>query len=109
MSKHLICRLVSMSCVVALVLLTGCEPKIEGKPVNLEPNDPRPILSVQVADADEATLLVQKLGLEVVRMEGLTVFFFEDANQLPHLVDLGYDLKRQNAYDVFRRVVRIDR
>ena len=109
MSKHLIRRLVSMSCVVALVLLTACEPKIEGKPVNLEPNDPRPILSVQVADADEATLLVQKLGLEVVRMEGLTVFFFENANQLPSLVDLGYDLKRRNAYDVFRRVVRIDR
>lgn len=109
MTKHLICRLVSMSCVVALVILTGCEPKIEGQPVNLGPNDPRPILSVQVADADEATLLVQKLDIEVVRMEGLTVFFFKDADQLPRLVDLGYDLERQNAYDVFRRVVRIDR
>ena len=109
MAKHLLYRLVSMSCVVALVFLTGCETKIEGKRVNLEPNDRRPILSVQVADADEAMLLVQKLGLEVVRMEGLTVFFFKDANQLRRLVDLGYDLKQQNSYDVFRRVVRIDR
>ncbi len=109
MDRYLICKLVSMLYVVTLLLLTGCEPKIEGKPVNLEPNDPRPILSVQVADADEATLLVQKLGLEVVRMEGLTVFFFENVNQLPRLVELGYDLQRQNEYDVFRRVVRIDR
>ncbi len=108
MARHPICRLVSMFCVVVLVILTGCEPKIEGQPVNLEPNNPRPILSVQVADADEATLLVQKLGLEVVRMEGLTVSFFENSNQLPRLAELGYELKRQNPYDVFRRVVRID-
>ncbi len=109
MAGHFICRLVSMSCVVAMLIMTGCQPKIKGKPVSLEPNDPRPIFSVQVADADEATLLVQKLGLEIVRMEGLTVYFFKDANQLPRLVDLGYDLKQQNSYDVFRRVVRIDR
>ena len=109
MVRFVVYKQVGMFCIVALLILTGCEPKIEGKPVNLEPNDPRPILSVQVADADEAALLVQKLGLEVVRMEGLTVFFFEDANQLPRLVELGYDLQRQNAYDVFQRVVRIDR
>ena len=42
-------------------------------------------------------------------MPGKLGFAFEDANQLPHLVDLGYDLKQQNSYDVFRRIVRIDR
>lgn len=109
MGKQRNYRLISVSCVVALLLLTGCQPQIVGTPVNLEPNDPRPILSLQVGDADEATLLVQEIDLEIVRMEGLTVYFFEDADQLPRLIDLGYDLEQQNPYNVFRRVVRIDR
>lgn len=109
MAKQRNYRLIFVSFAVALVLLTGCQPRIVGTPVNLEPNDPRPILSLQVEDADEATLLVQQIGLEIVRMEGLTVYFFEDADQSPRLVDLGYDLEQQNPYNVFRRVVRIDR
>lgn len=98
-----------VSCGIALLLLNGCQPMLEGERVDLEPNDPRPILSLQVEDADEATLLVQEIDLDVVRMEGLTVYFFEDVDQLPRLIDLGYDLEQQNPYNVFRRVVRIDR
>lgn len=96
-------------CTVAWVLVTGCYPRLEGTPVDLEPNDPRPILSLQVADADEAMLLVQQLDLDVVRMDGLTVYFFEDADQVPQLIELGYELEQQDPYKVFRRVVRIER
>lgn len=101
--------LISVTCVVALLLSTGCQPPLEGERVNLEPNDPRPILSLQVEDVDEAALLVQEIDLDVVRVEGLTVYFFEDADQIARLSDLGYDLEQQNPYNVFRRVVRIDR
>jgi hypothetical protein len=62
-----------------------------------------------VPDADEAELLVQQLGLEVVRIDGHTVYFFEDPSQMPRLTAMGYDVKPQNPHDVFRRVVRIDR
>lgn len=98
-----------VSCGIALLLLNACLSPVDGERVDLEPNDPRAILSLDVADADEATLLVQEIGLDIVRMEGLTVYFFEDADQLPRLIDLGYDLEQQNPYNVFRRVVRIDR
>jgi len=109
MAKHLIFILTYISCMGVLLFLSGCEPKLEGKPVNLELNDPRPILSVQVADADEARLLAQKLRFDIVRIEGHTVFFYEDAKLLPDFVALGYELEKKNAYDVFRRVVRINR
>lgn len=108
MTKYLVYRRVSISCLAVLLLLGGCKSVMK-ETVNLDPNDPRPILSVQVADADEAELLVQQGGLEVIRVDSNTVYFFEDANQVPRLVELGYEPKRQNPHDVFRRVVRIDR
>lgn len=95
--------------ILTLLGVAGCKPGMDGTPVNLEPNDPRQILSVNVTDTDEAALLIQQLDLEVVRIEGLTVFFFEEPSQLDRLSELGYELERQNSYDVFRRVVRIDR
>lgn len=95
--------------IFALLILAGCQSKMKGVPVNLEPNNSKPILSVQVGDVDEATLLVQTLDLEVVRLEGLTVFFLEDTAKLSRMAALGYEVKQQNPYDVFRRVVRIDR
>ena len=109
MAKYITFRLINTLCLIAFLTLAGCKPKIEGHTVNLEPNDPRPILSIQVADANEAALLVQELKLDVVEMKGLTLFFFEDAEVLPRLQELGYELKQQNSYEVFRRVVRIDR
>lgn len=108
MTKYQVYRLASTSCLAILLLLGGCNSVMK-ETVNLDPNDPRPILSVQVADADEAELLVKQLELEVVRVESDTVYFFEDASRLPRLAELGYELKKQNPHDVFRRVVRIDR
>jgi len=93
----------------ALACMVACKPALEGEPVNLEPNDPRPILSLEVGDSDEAALLVQELDLEPVRMEGSTLYFFENDDQLNRLKELGYELRQQNSYEVFRRVVRIDR
>ena len=93
----------------ALLLAVGCHRGLKGMQVDLKPDDPRTIHSIQVGDADEIELLVQQLGIEVVRVEDHIVYFFEDPDQLKRLADLGYELQQQNPYNVYRRVVRIDR
>lgn len=101
--------LVGAVLVLALFCAAGCAPGLRGDPVSLEPDDPRPVLSVQVADPDEAALLVQELELEIVKMEGGRLFFFESPGQLSRLADLGYFPQKQDVYSVFKRVARIDR
>ena len=109
MTKSIVFKWACTASLIAVGLLLGCAKKLPGNPVNLEPDDPRPIVSVAVADADEAALLVQKFGLEVVRMGGSSVNFFADAGVLGQLRDFGYQVNPRNSYDVFRRVVRMDR
>lgn len=94
---------------IVLLMLSGCCGKLKGKPVSLKPNDPRPILSLQVTDSQEAEILVQQLELDVIRAEGPTIYFFKDPSKLHRLAELGYAIKSENPHDVFRRVVRIDR
>lgn len=108
MAKLSISILASIVLLLTVLVTNGCQPKMDGEPVNLEPNDTRQILSVDVTETNEATLLIQQLELDVVRIEGSTIYFFEPLNQLGRLAELGYELERQNSYDVFRRVVRID-
>ncbi|MEO1086098.1 MAG: hypothetical protein AAFY88_17805 [Acidobacteriota bacterium] len=96
---------------VLLVMLGGCchvKPPPGGPTVSLEPDDPRPVVSVNVADSDEAELLVQELDLEVVRVSDGALYFFESEAARPSLEKLGYQLTRRNLYDVYRRVVRMD-
>lgn len=100
---------VGLTLLVATLLVSGCGPMAKQSTVSLAPNDPRPIVSVHVADVDEAALLMQHLALDVVRVEGLTAYFFDDPNKRVRLAQLGYEIKQQNSHDVFRRVVRIDR
>jgi len=108
MAKLSLSILASIVLLLTVLVMSGCQPKLDGEPVNLEPNDTRQILSVDVTDTNEATLLIQQLELDVVRIQGPTIYFFEPLNQLGRLAELGYELERQNSYDVFRRVVRID-
>jgi hypothetical protein len=109
MAEQTISRLLSVPCIAALLLFAGCQTREGDTGVDLEPNDPRPILSIVVGDADEAMLLVQRFELEVLRMDGPTVFFFDREGLLPDLADLGYEPAPRNPHNVFRRVVRIDR
>jgi hypothetical protein len=88
---------------------------VHGKPpspppetaVNLEPNDPRPIFSIAVSDDIEATLLQQQLGVEPLRVEGHTLYFYEAPGLLAKLADYGYTPSKQNSYGVYQRVVRV--
>lgn len=98
---------VGLTFLVATLIVSGCY-STHGT-VSLTPNDPRPIATIHVADADEAALLIQQLSLDVVRIEGPTVYFFDDPSKRGRMAQLGYELKQTNSYDVFRRVVRIDR
>lgn len=77
--------------------------------IDLEPDDPRPVYSVEVADADEAALLEQQLGVEPVRQIGTMLYFFDAEGLGEQLRDFGYQPERANSYQVFRRVVRVDR
>ncbi len=77
--------------------------------VDLEPNDPRPIYSIRIADAEETALLRQELDLEPLRSEGTTLYFFAAEGLNDRLRNLGYQPAQGNPYQVFRRVVRIDR
>lgn len=87
----------SIVLLLTVLVVSGCQPKMDGEPVNLEPNDTRQILSVHVTDGNEATLLIQQLELDVIRIEGPTIYFFEPSNQLSRLAELGYELERQNS------------
>lgn len=90
----------------ALFFLGGC---VSRSTVNLEPNDPRPIWGIQVADTDEAELLIQKLKLNVVKVEGSNLFIYEDQSQLQQVESLGYQIATENSYELFRRTVRINK
>ncbi len=84
-------------------------PAAETKSVSLEPPDSRPVATIEVADAVEVALLVQKLKLEPVRTEGTRLYFYDAPGLSERLRSLSYEPTRVNPYDVFRRVVRISR
>ncbi len=89
-------------------LISGC-PGARFEPVDLAPEDPRPVLSVVVEDPTEVELLVQELELEPIGLEGNTLHFFDRANLRARLRDLGYTPRPANPQDVFHRVVRVQR
>lgn len=98
---------------LAVVFLGACAvtPSETGgeSPVLLEPPDPRPVLAIEVADDIEVELLQQQLKLEPVRRDGQRVYFHEAGDISARLVQYGYQPRPVNAYDVFRRVVRVRR
>ncbi|MFQ6007080.1 MAG: hypothetical protein ACE5OQ_16440 [Woeseia sp.] len=77
--------------------------------MDLEPKDPRQIYSVQVADAMEAALLQQPLKLEPIAREGSTLYFFDAPGLNDRLRTFGYEPIAANPYEVYRRVVRVER
>ncbi|MGF1543598.1 MAG: hypothetical protein ACFB00_03695 [Parvularculaceae bacterium] len=74
--------------------------------MDLAPDD-RPTLRVDVADADEAAILRQELGVEIVdaRMGGAVVV--ANAAQAAALKDLGYQLSENDPYKSELRLVRL--
>lgn len=78
-------------------------------PVNLEPNDPRPVYSIEVGDEIEAALLEQQLGLVPLRLTGKTLYFYDTADIRKKLDDYGYVATQADLYTVYERVVRVAR
>lgn len=94
---------------VVVLAATACRPARPGPPVELTPPDPRPVLTVNVADADEAMLLEQELDLEVVAVREGRLFFFDAPDLRERLVALGYDPRLTDPYRVFHQIVRVAR
>ena len=80
-----------------------------GPAVNLEPNDPRPVFSIEVGDEIEAALLEQQLGLAPLRLTGKTLYFYDAPDIRKKLADYGYVATQADLYAVYERVVRVAR
>jgi len=81
----------------------------KGGIVPLEPPDSRAVWSIEVADAAEAGLLEQELQLQLVRQEGTKLYFYATENLRGRLQELGYEPAEANPFEVFRRVVLVER
>lgn len=80
-----------------------------GPAVNLEPNDRRPVFSIEVGDGIEAALLEEKLGLAPLRLTGKTLYFYDAPDIRKKLADYGYEATQADPYAVYERVVRVAR
>lgn len=99
------------ACLLLLAVVACKHGRPDGKPpqVNLEPNDPRPLFSIEVGDEIEAALIQQKLGLAPLRLEGRTLYFHDGADTRKKLAELGYVASQADPYRVYERVVRVAR
>lgn len=92
-----------------LVVASGCGPGRQFKPADLTPPDPRVVLRVEVADADEASLVEQQLDVEVLRQEGTTLFLYDAPGLRARLEAAGYSPAAASPDQVYHRVVRVQR
>ena len=92
----------------SLLIMAGCpQQRIPGK-LDLQPDDSRPLYTLQVEDGTEAKLLEQELGLDILRVDGKTVYFFGTSRALlDKLDDLGYTMRKPDPMESFFRVVKI--
>lgn len=99
--------------IVPLLLALACKHGSYGghggPAMNLEPNDPRPVYSIEVGDEIEAALLEQQLGLAPLRLTGKTLYFYDAADIRKKLADYGYVATQADPYAVYERVVRVAR
>jgi hypothetical protein len=97
----------SLTIIVIISLLTGCDVFKPHK-VDLKPNDKRPVYAVDIADIEEAKLLEQQLKIEVLRVEGNTLFFYQpDKNQMKRFSEIGYMIKEVDKNKVYYRTVKL--
>lgn len=94
---------------IGSIFLTACSTSPQGVPFTLTPRENRPIAVLTVGDANEASLLVQQLSLETVRMEGNRVYFIANPLVTQRLRDLGYTTEPADILQVERRTVRVYR
>lgn len=95
------------SCFVVTLMCAACHKEALREP-NLEPDDARPVYCVSVEDGEEARLLHQQLGMEILRVEGRNVLFFDTkGGVLDTLRALGYAPEPVAALQAFYRVVKV--
>ncbi len=99
-------------CWIIGVIFLGCEHMAEhgvGNAVNLDPNDPRPVLRISIDDGDEIDLLRQQLKVEPIYVKDGQLYLSETKGIREKLDELGYRPIQMTPLDVYERVVRIER
>ncbi|MBT8258763.1 MAG: hypothetical protein KJO49_09855 [Bacteroidia bacterium] len=85
------------------ILVMSCDPK-----VNLDLTDKRPVKSIKIDDAEEASLIQQELDIEVKYVANNTLYFYSDNQEtLSQLEEIGYLVKDENPKQISFRMVKL--
>ncbi|MEO6327286.1 MAG: hypothetical protein ABIO55_00050 [Ginsengibacter sp.] len=77
--------------------------------VSLTPPDKRPVSSVLVEDATEAEILQQELKLEIVKIEGSRLYYYDENNSITNqLRQTGYqEITSEDQQQVYKKYVML--
>ena len=77
--------------------------------VSLAPPDKRPVFSVMVEDGTEAAILQQSLNLEIVKMEGNRLYYYDgNAALIEKLKQVGYEqINSEEQQQVYKKYVKL--
>jgi hypothetical protein len=89
-------------------VLTGCRTRPTAN-LSLLPEEKRPIYRVQVSDSDEAGLIKQQTGIEVVRLQGSDLLFVARGRSLETLRQLDYMAEPIEPKTTFHRTVQVQK
>jgi hypothetical protein len=89
---------------LAVAILFSCN---RGKST-FEPPDSRPIQSIEIADAEEAALVQQQLGVEVQQIQGNRLYYFAvNKNTDEKLKEIGYTIRKENSMQLYYQYVQV--
>ena len=73
------------------------------------PPDKRPVFSVMVEDGTEAAILQQSLNLEIVKMEGNRLYYYDgNAALIEKLKQVGYEqINSEEQQQVYKKYVKL--
>jgi hypothetical protein len=89
-----------------LMIFSSC---VSEKSPELQPDNKMPVYSVQVEDATEAALIEQELKINIVRLTGNRLFYYDENNGFAQqLKQLGYgDAQKEDLYQVYKKYQKL--
>jgi len=98
----------SMILLLLIGVLAGCRTKPTAD-LSLSPEEKRPLYRIQVSDSDEAGLIKQQTGIEVVRLQGADLLFVARGGNLETLRQLDYLAEPVEPKATFQRTVQVEK